>query len=116
MDIIRLKKMFNRLLSLLYPEFCLNCGKKRLKEKTALCNDCFKQIEFLGRTSQLKNNCNSFDYAFHACAYTGIIKLCIGKFKYQRKIKAAYPLIDIMNKTADIYIKKSNTFIRSNDY
>ncbi|MBP5215834.1 MAG: ComF family protein [Alphaproteobacteria bacterium] len=40
--------LWKRLLNLLLPPRCIKCGKI-LSEKNALCADCFKQINFIGK-------------------------------------------------------------------
>ncbi len=84
--------MFTKILNILYPKFCFNCGK----EGTYLCQDCQSTMAILD-THKICKTANLKDL-YWALPYQGnLIKNLIRKFKYEPFIKElAIPLTSLI--------------------
>jgi len=104
---LRKRNYLSRLLDIVYPRTCLvchkplenglkdnlpcpSCLKEIKKNKSPLCAICGRQIRGRQISKRLCPACSrrkhfSFDRSFSPCAYEGVIRELIHKFKYQHK-------------------------------
>lgn len=101
------KDAFNGLLDLIYPPYCLVCGKAG---EDYLCAKCIEKIDFIEPpfcrkcgTPCAEYNCSDcrsreyyFDISRSAAIYDGVLKEAIRQFKYKFNIVMADPLSEIM--------------------
>lgn len=95
-----MNKVKDLILDILYPKFCVNCGK----EGFYLCDDCLYFVEILefqycpfcfppklssgGRTCVFCKNNHFLDGLYFACSYENqIVKKLITEFKYEPFVK-----------------------------
>lgn len=103
-------KLYHKLLDVLFPRLCFNCGIKVSKNEPLLCNKCFSKIPIFqtlfcavchARLPDSKKLCHKdAQYILAAAtAYEGLVKKLIWDLKYNKKLAAAEPL----KKIAEIY-------------
>ena len=71
--------MFNFILSLIFPELCIGCGRF----DTLLCENCYEKINFYPLTVRPKIDNLSLEKIIIVAEYEGITKKLIGALKYQ---------------------------------
>jgi len=113
-----LNRLMHGLRAIVYPKTCLSCRKK-LAEKAndgflcsqcrgkikknlpPFCVSCGRQLDKRWFTKNICPACQkkdlSFDRAFSPCAYEGVIKELIHKFKYNSKEHLGEPLSKLMS-------------------
>ncbi len=77
-----IKFIFQILIEIIFPCFCINCGKK----DTLLCCNCYEQIEFFSFSFDASKQINYIDEIIIVCKYQGVIKKLIHNFKYKSVI------------------------------
>ena len=93
--------MFDDLLNLLFPLYCLTCEKKVKPSDYPVCPDCLAMIKPLspaicrvgGRDTLAKV---FFSQARATGIYEGILRKSIHLFKYKKKTSLARPLSDLL--------------------
>ncbi|MFH1656679.1 MAG: ComF family protein [Candidatus Nealsonbacteria bacterium] len=120
---IILSKIKENILDILFPKFCLNCGK----EKDYLCQDCFSLIDILerqycpfchsqnivvdGKTCNFCKRTKTLNGLYCAVSYSdNIIKKLINQFKYQPYIKELSKLLSHLILIHFIKLNKSLDF------
>ncbi len=71
--------MFNFILDLIFPKFCIGCGKF----DTLLCKNCYEKINFYPLTIQSEVQDWSLEKIIVMAQYEGVIKKLIIALKYQ---------------------------------
>ncbi len=89
-----IKKIFNYLLSLLFPLECLGCKK----EDTYLCSKCLEKIE-INNNFKFKGELKYLDGIYSATKYDNkLVQKAIHYFKFRYIKKLAKPLTEILIK------------------
>ncbi|MFH1228180.1 MAG: ComF family protein [Planctomycetota bacterium] len=117
-----ISSLWNNLLDIIYPRYCLECGKNLAStEHFYLCLECISKITFvnqfnacpkcgldLGPYTEGNVLCRDcaihkprFDKAFAVARYDGIMRNVILKLKYQKDKPLAVPLSRLAAKTIE---------------
>lgn len=92
-----MKGFIASVLSLVYPKFCLTCGKPLGPEfQDPVCNVCWGSIRKNEPAFSYKLDTQHFDRAYSVCVYEGVIKECVHFLKYNAKLSLARPLAELM--------------------
>ena len=115
-----ISSLFNILLDIIYPRYCLECGKNLGSTKHFyLCAECISEITFVNQSNTcpvcgidlgpytggniLCRDCAinkpRFDKALAVARYEGVMRNIILKLKYQKDKPLAVPLSQLITKT-----------------
>ena len=91
-----LKTLFTAILEIIFPEYCVSCGK----QDTLLCQACYEKLEF--SSFEFEHELRYINKVVTTCDYTNESRQLVATLKYKSVIKVAKIIAQTIYRSTNI--------------